>query len=88
MVTKENSTNSKTALPILERTVKVSRVAKVIKGGRTLRFAVTVVVGNGNGEFGIPRSRWSDIVNILLHQFVVIFTMVVAERWRTAPTLA
>ena len=26
-------------------------MTKVIKGGRTLRFAVTVVVGNGNGEF-------------------------------------
>ena len=61
MVTKENSTNSKTALPILERTVKVSRVAKVIKGGRTLRFAVTVVVGNGNGEFGIGNGKSANV---------------------------
>ena len=61
MVSTENSTNNKSALPILERTVKVSRVAKVIKGGRTLRFAVTVVVGNGNGEFGIGSGKSANV---------------------------
>ena len=61
MVSTENSTKNKSALPILERTVKVSRVAKVIKGGRTLRFAVTVVVGNGNGEFGIGSGKSANV---------------------------
>lgn len=61
MVSIQNSSNNKSALPILERTVKVSRVAKVIKGGRTLRFAVTVVVGNGNGEFGIGSGKSANV---------------------------
>tara|TARA_B110000116_G_scaffold74406_1_gene64520 strand:- start:2152 stop:2670 length:519 start_codon:yes stop_codon:yes gene_type:complete len=61
MVSTYNSTNNKSALPILERTVKVSRVAKVIKGGRTLRFAVTVVVGNGNGEIGIGSGKSANV---------------------------
>tara|TARA_B100000073_G_scaffold101022_2_gene80452 strand:- start:7235 stop:7774 length:540 start_codon:yes stop_codon:yes gene_type:complete len=57
----DTKNSNKSALPILERTVKVSRVAKVIKGGRTLRFAVTVVVGNGNGEFGIGTGKSANV---------------------------
>ena len=57
----DTKNSNKSALPILERTVKVSRVAKVIKGGRTLRFAVTVVVGNGNGEFGIGTGKSANL---------------------------
>ena len=53
MINTQNFNKSNTVSPILERTVKVSRVAKVIKGGRTLRFTATVVVGNGNGELGV-----------------------------------
>ena len=53
MINTKNFNKSNTVNPILERTVKVSRVAKVIKGGRTLRFTATVVVGNGNGELGV-----------------------------------
>lgn len=36
-----------------ERVVKVSRVSKVVKGGRHLSFSAVVVVGNRDGQVGI-----------------------------------
>ena len=33
--------------------VSIRRVAKTVKGGRNMRFSVTVVVGDGNGYVGV-----------------------------------
>ena len=43
--------------PLTERVVKVSRVSKVVKGGRHLRFNAVVVVGDGEGRVGIGMGK-------------------------------
>jgi small subunit ribosomal protein S5 len=43
--------------PITERTVKINRVSKVVKGGRHLSFSAVVVVGDGEGRVGIGMGK-------------------------------
>ena len=37
-------------LDIQEKVVTITRVSKVVKGGRNFRFSALVVVGDGNGH--------------------------------------
>ena len=43
--------------PFVERGVRSSRVAKVVKGGRHLSFNAVVVVGDGEGHVGIGMGK-------------------------------
>ena len=41
------------ALDLKDKVVTIKRVTKVVKGGRTFRFAALVVVGDENGHVGV-----------------------------------
>ena len=44
-----------------ETIVNIRRVAKTVKGGRNMRFSVTVVVGDGAGHVGVGLGKAAEI---------------------------
>lgn len=48
-------------LDIKEKVVTITRVAKVVKGGRNFRFSALVVVGDGNGHVGCGTGKSAEI---------------------------
>jgi len=48
-------------LELKESIVNIRRVAKTVKGGRNMRFSVTVVVGDGEGHVGVGLGKAREI---------------------------
>ena len=48
-------------LDLKETVVNIRRVAKTVKGGRNMRFSVTVVVGDGEGYVGVGLGKAQEI---------------------------
>ena len=48
-------------LDLKDKVVTINRVTKVVKGGRTMRFAALVVVGDGKGHVGCGMGKAAEI---------------------------
>ena len=48
-------------LELQEKMVSLNRVAKTVKGGRTMRFSALMVVGDGNGHVGCGIGKASEV---------------------------
>lgn len=57
----ERSRIDASQLDLQEKVINISRVTKVVKGGRNFRFSALVVVGDENGHVGIGMAKAKEI---------------------------
>ena len=48
-----------------ERVVQISRVTKVVKGGKKLSFRAIVIVGNQKGQVGVGCAKASEVISAI-----------------------
>ena len=46
---------------LIKKTIEINRVSKTVKGGRNMRFAAMVLVGDGNGKIGLGTGKAKEV---------------------------
>ena len=46
---------------LIKKTISINRVSKTVKGGKNMRFAALVVVGDGNGKVGLGQGKSKEV---------------------------
>jgi len=46
---------------MIKKLIQVNRVTKVVKGGRNMRFAALVIVGDGKGKVGVGSGKANEV---------------------------
>ena len=46
---------------LIKKTIEINRVSKTVKGGRNMRFAAMVLVGDGNGKIGLGPGKAKEV---------------------------
>ena len=57
-----NRNNNRNNTNWVRKVVKVSRITKVVKGGKKLRFGALVIIGNEKGLVGVGVGKADDVV--------------------------
>lgn len=61
-----NRNSAENASEFIEKVVFLNRVSKTVKGGRVMKFAALVVVGDGKGTVGYGLGKASEVSEAIL----------------------